>query len=68
MEYTMTIPNESEKLLPEFDNLINRFGLRPKYKESKDGFIYDFTFSSQEAQEKFKKIVLSEIPNLFPNL
>lgn len=65
MEYTMTIPNESEKHLPALDNIIHRFGLRPNYNETKDGFIYDFQFLSLAAQEKFKAAVLIEIPNLY---
>jgi len=63
----MTIPNESEKHLTELDKLISKYGLIPKFNETKDGFIYEFDFNNLNAQESFKEAVLNEIPNLYPN-
>lgn len=66
MEYSITIPNESEKFLESFDKIVQRFGLHPKYFDTKDGFIYEFTFSNLKTFEIFKETVSRELPNLFP--
>jgi len=63
-DYTMTIPQSSEKYIEKFKGFAQSTGCLTEYIQTKDAFIFNFEFENLIEQERFKK----EVAKLFPSL
>jgi len=62
---TYVIPEKSEKYLIQFEFLIRKFEGKFSQEFTKDGFVYEIEFFSNEKMNDFSEDVFRQIPNLY---